>query len=140
MVGDAADPETAALQAPAQPLELFRVDSQPRRAVSLWCVLFLVDNLVAGCQMHVLDRRAFRPVEAGVALIKAYRDADSTQFAWRQPPYEYEHTKMPIDILAGSDALRHQIESDTPTRDIAASWEPAVREFMQVRAKYLLYE
>ena len=23
-------------------------------------------------------------------------------FAWRQPPYEYEHDKMPIDILAGS--------------------------------------
>ncbi len=93
----------------------------------------------AGCQMHVLDRRAFRPVEAGVALIKAYRDADSKQFAWRQPPYEYERTKMPIDILAGSSALREQIESGTTARDIARSWTTSVAAFMQVREKYLLY-
>ena len=29
------------------------------------------------------------------------------RFAWRQPPYEYEHDKWPIDILYGSDRLRH---------------------------------
>ena len=34
-------------------------------------------------------------------------------FAWRQPPYEYEQEKLPIDILAGSDALRSQIEAGT---------------------------
>jgi uncharacterized protein YbbC (DUF1343 family) len=93
-----------------------------------------------GCQIHVTDRRAFKPVLSGVAVMAEYHRQDPARFAWRQPPYEYEHEKMPIDILAGSDALRHQIESDTPARDIAASWEPAVREFMQVRAKHLLYQ
>ena len=29
----------------------------------------------AGCQIHVLDRQAFRPVETGVALIAAFRAA-----------------------------------------------------------------
>jgi uncharacterized protein YbbC (DUF1343 family) len=93
----------------------------------------------AGCQMHVLDRRAFRPVEAGVALIKAFRDAGPAQFAWRQPPYEYEHTKMPIDILAGSSELREQIEAGVSARDIARSWKPTVDAFMQTRERYLLY-
>ena len=45
-----------------------------------------------------------------------------TQFAWRQPPYEYEHDKLPIDILAGSSALREQIESQVPLSEIVASW------------------
>jgi uncharacterized protein YbbC (DUF1343 family) len=93
----------------------------------------------AGCQMHVLDRRAFKPVEAGVALIKAFRDAGPGQFAWRQPPYEYEHTKMPIDILAGSSDLREQIEAGVSAKDIARSWTATVDTFMRTRERYLLY-
>jgi len=93
----------------------------------------------AGCQMHVLDRNAFRPVEAGVALIKAFRDAGPSQFAWRPPPYEYEHTKMPIDILAGSSELREQIEAGMNARDIARSWTASVDGFLRTRERYLLY-
>jgi len=93
----------------------------------------------AGCQMHVLDRRTFTPVEAGVALIKAFRDAGPNQFAWRPPPYEYEHTKMPIDILAGSSELREQIESGMSARDIAHSWTTSVNAFMRTRERFLLY-
>jgi uncharacterized protein YbbC (DUF1343 family) len=93
----------------------------------------------AGCQMHVLDRRVFRPVEAGVALIKAFRDAGPSRFEWRQPPYEYEHTKMPIDILAGSSELREQIEAGMTAGDIARSWTAPVDAFRRTRERYLLY-
>jgi len=93
----------------------------------------------AGCQMHVLDRRAFKPVEAGVALIAAFRSAGPAQFAWRQPPYEYEHTKMPIDILAGSSELREQIDAGVSARDIARSWTASVDAFKKIRDRYLLY-
>jgi uncharacterized protein YbbC (DUF1343 family) len=92
-----------------------------------------------GCQVHVLDRRVFRAVEAGVALLGAFRASDPGRFAWRPPPYEYEREKPPIDILAGSAALREQIERGIPAREIAASWEPAVAEFEKVRARFLLY-
>ncbi len=92
-----------------------------------------------GCQIHVLDRETFRPVETGVALIAAFRAADPERFAWRDPPYEYEHTLLPIDILAGSSELREQIEAGATARDIAASWQPAMDEFGALRQKYLLY-
>jgi uncharacterized protein YbbC (DUF1343 family) len=92
-----------------------------------------------GCQIHVRDRVAFRPVETGVALLDAFRASDPSRFLWRDPPYEYEHEKMPIDILAGSAELRQQIDRGIPARDIAASWQPAVAEFEKVRREYLLY-
>jgi uncharacterized protein YbbC (DUF1343 family) len=92
-----------------------------------------------GCQIHVLDRAAFLPVESGVAQIAAFRAADPGRFAWRDPPYEYEHTLLPIDILAGSSELRERIEAGVPAQDIARSWEPAVTAFNAVRQKYLLY-
>jgi uncharacterized protein YbbC (DUF1343 family) len=92
-----------------------------------------------GCQVHVLDRAAFRPVLTGVALIDLFRRFDSAKYAWRQPPYEYEHDKMPFDILAGSDELRRQIEGETPVAEIAESWRDDERAFERQRAPYLLY-
>jgi uncharacterized protein YbbC (DUF1343 family) len=92
-----------------------------------------------GCQVHVLDRGAFLPVLTGVALIDTFRRFDPDRFAWRQPPYEYEHEKLPIDILAGSATLRTQIEAGTPLMEIAASWREDEQAFARERAPYLLY-
>ena len=92
-----------------------------------------------GCQIHVTDRGEFRPVLVGVALIAMFHAVDPKRFAWRQPPYEYEHDKMPIDILAGSDALRQQIESGMDARDIAASWQEDEEAFRKLRQPFLIY-
>jgi uncharacterized protein YbbC (DUF1343 family) len=92
-----------------------------------------------GCQIHVTNRAAFRPVLAGVSLMSEFRRADPERFAWRTPPYEYEHEKMPIDILAGSSELRERIEAGAAGREIAASWEPSVAEFLDIRRRHLMY-
>jgi uncharacterized protein YbbC (DUF1343 family) len=91
-----------------------------------------------GCQIHVLDRRTFRPVLTGVALVESFR-AEDPQFAWREPPYEYERTKLPFDILAGSSELREQIEAGVTAEEIARSWDPAVAAFEKIRKRFLLY-
>ena len=92
-----------------------------------------------GCQIHVTDRQQFQPVLVGVALIAMFHQVDPARFAWRQPPYQYEHDKMPIDILAGSATLRGQIEAGTSARDIAASWKKDEESFRKLREPYLLY-
>ena len=91
-----------------------------------------------GCQIHVVDRRTFRPVLSAVALLEAFGAADAG-FKWRDPPYEYEHIKLPFDILAGSSALREQIDAGIDAREIARSWEAGVSEFERLRARFLLY-
>jgi uncharacterized protein YbbC (DUF1343 family) len=94
----------------------------------------------SGCQLHVMERRTFRPVRTGVALLEAFRRAlPADAPLWRQPPYEYEHEKLPIDILAGSDALRTQLESGMPEDEIADSWREDEAAFRKARAPYLLY-
>jgi uncharacterized protein YbbC (DUF1343 family) len=92
-----------------------------------------------GCQIHVLDRERFRPVETGVALLAAFRASDPERFAWRDPPYEYEREKLPIDILAGSSDVREQIERSTPAQAIARSWEAGVQAFLKIRERFLMY-
>ena len=92
-----------------------------------------------GCQIHVIARHLFKPVLVGVALAGMFRRTNPSKFAWRQPPYEYEHDKMPIDILAGSDTLRQQIEADMPAAEIAASWRADEDAFRAVRERFLMY-
>jgi uncharacterized protein YbbC (DUF1343 family) len=92
-----------------------------------------------GCQIHVLDRATFRAVETAVAVLVEIRAQTPAKFEWRQPPYEYEHTKLPFDILAGSSELRQQIEAALPVRTISDSWLPEHDRFRETRKPFLLY-
>jgi uncharacterized protein YbbC (DUF1343 family) len=92
-----------------------------------------------GCQIHVTSRVDFAPVKVGVSLIRECFGSAPTKFKWREPPYEYEHDKMPIDILAGSPQLREQIEQQVPLEEVAESWRPGETAFAEARQPYLLY-
>jgi uncharacterized protein YbbC (DUF1343 family) len=92
-----------------------------------------------GCQIHVTDRQAFRPVRTAVELIEEFRRQSPARFAWRRPPYEYEHDKEPIDILYGTDQLRTTIDAGGDVQALIAAWAPEEEAFRRQREKYLLY-
>ncbi|MFO0752648.1 MAG: DUF1343 domain-containing protein [Thermodesulfovibrionales bacterium] len=96
--------------------------------------------LCGGAQIHVTDRNAFRSFATGVAILKAVHDLYPGRFAWKQPPYEYEAEKMPIDILAGTDRLRKDIEAGEGLGRMEEWWRDQCARFSKdVRKKYLLY-
>lgn len=61
-------------------------------------------HLCAGAQIHVLDRNLYRPFQTGIEIIRCVRKLYPESFAWKQPPYEYENEKLPIQILLGGPA------------------------------------
>lgn len=84
---------------------------------------------VQGFQVHIEDRRAFRSVSAWVAFFVAVRRVHPDLFAWRRPPYEYEHEREPIDLIFGTDLVRRQIDGGASTAEIVAAWEEPLRRF-----------
>ncbi len=92
-----------------------------------------------GCQVHVVERGAFRPVRTAVELIAEFRREEPARFGWREPPYEYEHDKQPIDVLYGSDRLRTTVDSGTGVEGLIASWVEDEEAFRRTREKFLLY-
>ena len=96
-------------------------------------------DLLGGVQIHVTDRRNFRPFRTGLGLLLAYRSLDSDRFEWRAPPYEYEFEKLPFDILCGTDSIRLQIEAGCDLESIESSWKADLDRFKRIRSGYLLY-
>ena len=92
-----------------------------------------------GCQIHVMDRRTFQPLRAAVELIDEFRREDPARFAWREPPYEYEHDKEPIDILYGSDRLRRTLDESGSVAALIESWRADEEQFRRLREPHLLY-
>ena len=92
-----------------------------------------------GVQLHVTDPEHFKPYLTGLALIATAHRLYPKEFAWRKPPYEFEKTRLPIDLLCGTDRIRRQIERGLPLRQIEASWQDQLARFKNARRKFLLY-
>lgn len=97
------------------------------------------EKICGGIQIHVTDRRSFRPVITGIAIVKAIYELYGEDFRWKDPPYEYVFDKNPFDIVAGSAALREQIEDKASIEQIQQSWIGPLDEFQRMRTDYLIY-
>ncbi len=98
-------------------------------------------RLCGGAQIHVVNRNTFKPFKTGAAIITAIHGLYPKKFKWNRPPYEYETEKMPIDILAGTDRLRKDIEADKSLDRMEEWWKAQCLEFQKKkRKKYLIYE
>jgi uncharacterized protein YbbC (DUF1343 family) len=92
-----------------------------------------------GFQLHITDRRAFKPYYTTLALLRAILSLYPEQFSWRQPPYEYETERLPFDLLTGDPAVRQALESGAPVTELEASWQGELRQFRETRRQFLLY-
>jgi uncharacterized protein YbbC (DUF1343 family) len=92
-----------------------------------------------GVQIHVQDREVFEPYLTGIAVLSAIQALYPESFKWREPPYEYEHDKRPIDMLAGSATIPAQIESGISPAEIRSGWQSHIARFLRQREPYLLY-
>ena len=96
-------------------------------------------TLCGGCQTHVTDRAAFPAMRAAIEMLDEFKREAPAEKLWRDPPYEYEHVKPPIDILYGSDRLRRGIDDGIPPATIMKDWDRDEDAFRTLRRKFLLY-
>jgi uncharacterized protein YbbC (DUF1343 family) len=96
-------------------------------------------RLCGGVQVHVTDVDRFEPFVTYLTVIATARRLSRRGFAWRRPPYEFEHRRLPIDILCGTDVIRRAIERGRPVGEIARGWQPALSAWRRRRARYLAY-
>ena len=79
--------------------------------------------------------RSFRPVATGVHLLVEARSHAADQGAGEvvaRPEW--------LDLLAGTDALRHGLERGASAGELIEAWRAEVAAFEELRRPYLLYE
>jgi len=101
-------------------------------------------KLCAGVQIHVdeefYSHAAFRPWRLQALAFKALRTLEPKYPLWREFAYEYEHERLAIDLLNGSDLLRRWVDDRRSTpRDLDALAIADERAWRQERRKFLLY-
>lgn len=96
-------------------------------------------RLCGGVQIHVVKRKAFKPVRCGALLIAAAADLYPKDFAWSEPPYEYEFKRPPIDVIYGGDGLRESIDAGRSPQALFDDWKRGERNFSRKRKPFLLY-
>ncbi len=97
------------------------------------------DQVCGGVHFHVLDRKKFNAFESGIHLLSMISKLYPEFFKWKQPPYEYETEKMPIDLIAGTDELRMIIDSHQSIKKFLEKSREDARAFMKIRKPYLIY-
>jgi uncharacterized protein YbbC (DUF1343 family) len=102
-------------------------------------------SLCAGLQTHVedaaYDPAAFRPWRLQALAFKALRNLRPDYDLWRDFPYEYEHDRLAIDLINGSELLRQWVDDRSATvGDLEAlahadetAWEDQRRDLLLYR-------
>ena len=93
-----------------------------------------------GFHIHVLDPHAYRPYRTSLALLMALFHLYPDDFAYQDPPYEYEFTRMPIDLILGDQEVRLSLEAGTDIEEIERSWQDDLAHFAEQRNGVLLYD
>jgi uncharacterized protein YbbC (DUF1343 family) len=96
-------------------------------------------QLCGGLQVHVTDRVSFKSFLTYLIVIQRIRELYPNDFAWRNPPYEYELEKWPFDILCGTDRIRVTIERGQRLQSLENTWKAQIAAFRKDRAPFLLY-
>jgi len=96
-------------------------------------------EICRGFMIHVTDPRSFRPYSLSLALLKAVMGVHPHEFRWKEPPYEYEYHKAPIDLILGDPTLRHELAAGIPLCRAEALWHEDLAAFREWRKPYLLY-
>jgi uncharacterized protein YbbC (DUF1343 family) len=93
-----------------------------------------------GFQIHVTDATTFLPYRTSLALLQAVMQCYPEEFSYKEPPYEYEFERLPMDLILGDVVLRQALESGESLSVLEKKWQPELDRFSEKRRKYLLYD
>ena len=83
-----------------------------------------------GVQLHVSDRKLFRPLPTSLVIIENIRKNYAAQFQFKSAHF---------DRLAGTDVIRKAMEQNQPAAEIVNAWERDLKQFEIERKRFLLY-
>lgn len=92
-----------------------------------------------GYQIHVTDRKSFEPWRLCQYLLREMYHELGSEFKWKEPPYEYEFHKAPVDLINGTDKLRLWVEKNGNEDEYQSIMKENQVVFAEQRKSCLIY-
>jgi uncharacterized protein YbbC (DUF1343 family) len=93
----------------------------------------------AGVHLHVTEPHDFFSYRLSLALLQVFIHLYPDEFAYKQPPYEYEYELLPMDLIIGDQKIRNALEEGADILKIEQSWQEELAEFDALRRSVFLY-
>ncbi len=97
-------------------------------------------EVCGGLQIHITGPDSYKPYVTSLTIIQEIHSLYPRDFSWRNPPYEYEEEKMPIDLISGDDSIREAIEQGRDVNQLEASWKEELDQFREMAKHHFLYQ
>jgi len=97
-------------------------------------------NVCKGFQIHITSTNEFKPYFSSLILMQLIIKHHKDEFNFKEPPYEYEFEKMPIDLILGSKTLRKKLTRLEDLILLSDQWQKELENFKSISGKYHLYE
>ncbi len=92
-----------------------------------------------GFHLLVTDAPAFLPYRTSLALLQAVFQLYPDDFRYKEPPYEYEFERLPMDLILGDRGVRQGLEAGRPLAELEIGWREGLESFAGIRQRYFLY-
>jgi uncharacterized protein YbbC (DUF1343 family) len=103
----------------------------------------LLNQLCYGWDLSASPEKILQELDGQLQLkwlIEAYRlFPDKDRFFILPAKNNYQPQEIFFNKLAGNSTLFHQIQNGISEEEIRKSWEPALKQFKEIRKKYLIY-
>lgn len=81
----------------------------------------------------------FNSFEVYYEIIRLVRNNYPDLFKWKEPPYEFEYHRPPIDMICGTAKIREAMETNRPYREIEPGIESGIQKYIDTIGNYLFY-
>jgi len=88
------------------------------------------EELCGGCQIHVTDREAYRPLETALHVLATIRGMYPDRFHFHEDYF---------DKIMGTSKVRETMLRGVPVAEIVRGFKAGLRDFEALRKSYLLY-
>ncbi len=93
-----------------------------------------------GFFIHVTDRKAFNPWRVCQILCKELYQNLGSDFKYKEDPYEYEHEMNAVDMVNGTDRLRHWYEYNGSNDFLNQIEAEKLKEYEKIKKSIEIYK
>lgn len=91
-----------------------------------------------GLQIHVIEPSKVRSLNLALAMVRAAIELGEGKFAWKDPPYEYDHVTLPMKLIYGSQKVDQKFKD--AKFDLGDTfWHEGIETYKIAVQKFLLY-